>query len=288
MEIISSKVIHDEVLESYSKYLFQIMTCLNMNSSNENKNILDNLVRLGAVNSSTYLKKGGLQGVTRWTIDLYKEKYEYYKKLKKIFPNIIVLSWYQFAEICKKYDLVTDLIQNYIGDIPEENINELIEVKDKLPLIPYTSRKFNTIDSKYVYKLREIRLVEDDKYIRNCVYSSIERFPIFKKGGEGYPYSNHPYSNIDSLKDEIHDRIGVDVRVSDISYSNIDEGDILITAPSDKFKKDRIIMNSITVSEYNQRIKVEDPLAIQLIDGLGIAVHSKWGEEANDIIFNKR
>lgn len=46
-------------------------------------------------------------------------------------------------------------------------------------------------------------------------------------------------------------------------------------------------MNSITKLEHIKNIEVEDPLAIQLIDGLGVGIHSKWGEEANYNIFNR-
>lgn len=280
METISTKVIHDEVLSIYAKYISQMIMYCNMNNSN-NKKILNNLLRLGAINSSTYIESGGASRETLKLIKLYKEKYSIYEEIKSKFPNIIILPWIQFAKLCNKYDLVTDTISNYIGDIPEENIDELIHVREVQNVNPYYSRKFNKLNKYKLYKLNRVDILNTSKFISNIIYSSIERFPIFRE------VSIHGYKNISELEDEIFDRTGYCPNIVGVNRSTLDTEDILITAPRDKFKKNRFVINSLSRFEYERKIHVEDPLAIQVIDGLGVGVHSKWGEEANDIIFNR-
>lgn len=280
METISTKVIHDEVLNIYAKYIFQMIMYCNMNNSN-NKKILNNLLRLGAINSSTYIESGGASRETLELIKLYKEKYSLYEEIKAKFPNIIILPWIQFAKLCNKYDLVTDTISNYTGDIPEENIDELIHVRERVLNYPYTSRGFNKLDEKELYRLNRISILNASKFISNIIYSSIERFPIFREA------SIYSYENILGAERELFNRTGYRPNIAEIDRSTLDIEDILITAPRDKFKKNRFVINSLSRFEYERKIHVEDPLAIQVIDGLGVGVHSKWGEEANDIIFNR-
>lgn len=280
METISTKVIHDEVLSIYAKYISQMIMYCNMNNSNDKK-ILNNLIRLGAINSSAYVKRGGASRETLELIKLYKEKYSLYEEIKSKFPNIIILPWIQFAKLCNKYDLVTDTISNYTGDIPEENIDELIHVRERVLNYPYTSRGFNKLYGKELYRLNRISILNASKFISNIIYSSIERFPIFRRD------SIYSYENILCVERELFNRTGYRPNIAEINRSTLDTEDILITAPRDKFKKNRFVINSLSRFEYERKIHVEDPLAIQVIDGLGVGVHSKWGEEANDIIFNR-
>lgn len=280
METISTKVIHDEVLSIYAKYISQMIMYCNMNNSNDKK-ILNNLIRLGAINSSAYVKRGGASRETLELIKLYKEKYSLYEEIKSKFPNIIIIPWIQFAKLCNKYDLVTDTISNYTGDILEYNINELIKVRESIINYPYTSRGFNKLYGKELYRLNRMSILNASKFISNIIYSSIERFPIFRKP------SIYSYENILSAERELFNRTGYRPNIAEINESMLGTEDILITAPRDKFKKNRFVINSLSRFEYERKIHVEDPLAIQVIDGLGVGVHSKWGEEANDIIFNR-
>lgn len=146
----------------------------------------------------------------------------------------------------------------------------MILAKNILDNKPKISRKFNRINEIDTYELTSISIYEKDKYIRDCIYSSIERFPIIKEN---------------KLRDEISDRLGIFINIGKVEGKDIKYNDILITAPRHEFKENKILMNKITKREYMRL--VEDPLAIQLIDGLGVGIHSKWGEEANYNIFNK-
>lgn len=80
MEKVSTKVIHDEVLNIYAKYIAQMIMYCESNSSNKNQEILNNLVKLGATNSSTYIKLGGVPNITSGIIEIYKKNMNSIKK----------------------------------------------------------------------------------------------------------------------------------------------------------------------------------------------------------------
>lgn len=70
------------------------------------------------------------------------------------------------------------------------------------------------------------------KFISNIIYSSIERFPIFREA------SIYSYENILGVERELFNRTGYRPNIAEIDRSTLDIEDILITAPRDKFKKE--------------------------------------------------
>lgn len=85
------------------------------------------------------------------SIRYYNENVEYYQNTFRLIqcllgffgPNVMLIKFDDFEKIINKYNLVCGNMYQYVGTIPEKNIEEIYNAQQKLNLI------YNFSDSKF-------------------------------------------------------------------------------------------------------------------------------------------
>lgn len=188
---------------------------------------------------------------------------EYIKKVNSILnKNSYLISFEQFEQICQKYNLVYNLLENYTGVIPEENIIQLENVSNKISEIPDIN--------KDLYLVHEVNISSKGKDFadwmkdkRILYLPSLDRLKIRNEIWSGDINKDYP----DCPKVE-HPALNC-VRASKLTNTTF-----LIAAPESYFKDNF----KITINE--------DPIVFQICP-YGCLIHSVWGEEANDVVLER-
>lgn len=90
------------------------------------------LVKLGLKNSAKVLKKQ-LDNINYYNNTILKaqELLKYLKDVNNLLGNSVILV-NTFYELCRKYKLFIGLLQDFTGVIPAQNLNELMDISNKL------------------------------------------------------------------------------------------------------------------------------------------------------------
>lgn len=224
------------------------------------------LVKLGLSNSANARElKTILDNQTTFNESVIKAQnlIEYIKKVNSILDkNSYLISFEQFNQICQKYNLVYNVLENYTGVIPEENIIQLDNISNKI------SRISNINEDLYL--INEVNIASDGEAFSNWVKDKrLLYLPSLSRmhfGGEiwysdiAIDYPDCPTVTYKSL--------------NFVKASKLTNTTFLIAAPESYFKNDF----KITVNK--------DPIVFQICP-YGCLIHSVWGEEANDVVLER-
>ena len=165
--------------------------------------------------------------------------------------DTLYLPFDKFGALCKKYDLKCGEFADYMGDVPNEKLNEILSLQRK-------GRQLNDI-----IMFRPIRKIENRYY--SCgddeeaeVRRHFSKFP-FVRSADGF--RNRHIVHIDGTEREY-------------AYVDFEFGEytqFFITAPKHMFKKHSLVK------------KNKDPFICSITD-LGVLIFTRWGEEADDEI----
>lgn len=260
------------------------------------------LEKIGLTQTQNYLEVKNLHK------DLSKESHLFYpikstefisyiKIVEEIFPGSFLVSYESFYKLIRKYNLWIDNISNYGGVVPEENLNTLYKVSEKLEKLyskfgnwnnnyffdfinPLTDKGIqckNLFHSLGSYKRNKLRVgivrninytssstIDQIKYFRSVVtnYFGIFPIPVNKNTIDVSYYDDYP-EILDTSKAYKWDSIEVDL---------INNKTLLIACP----KKYLANKGKIKISK-----KPVDPIVFQTTP-YGVLIHSVWGEEAED------
>jgi hypothetical protein len=239
----SSPLSLDKVKEKYNKLVKLGLS--NSVNARELKTIIDN------------------QTVYNESIIKARKLIEYIKKVNSVLnKNSYLISFEQFEQVCQKYNLVYNLLENYTGVIPEENIIQLESISDKISRIPNINEN--------LYLVNEVNITSGGRAFANWVeYKKILYLPSLVSLNFG-----DQIWNSDIIRDY------PDCPVSDfpvlnyVNASKLTNTTFLIAAPESYFKDDF----KITINE--------DPIVFQICP-YGCLIHSVWGEEANDVVLER-
>ena len=239
----SSLLSLDNIKEKYKKLV--MLGLSNSVNARELKTILDNQI---AFNESVIKAQNLI---------------EYIKKVNSILnKNSYLISFEQFKQICQKYNLVYNVLENYTGVIPEENIIQLDNISNKISRIPNINED--------LYLVNEVNIASDGRAFSNWIKDKrilyLPSLICLKLGNEiwysdiAIDYPDCPtvtYKNLNFVK-----------------ASKLTNTTFLIAAPKSYFKNDF----KITVNK--------DPIVFQICP-YGCLIHSVWGEEANDVVLER-
>lgn len=223
-------------------------------------------------------------------LDLYNRNYENQKKaealiefikdLRKHFgDSTLLISSEQFEKLCKKYKLTTGLLSDYTGIIPDKNIKEIQNVRSKIRTFQGQLNYAN--ERKYLWKITECE---------NRVNSDNNVFDDFVKWIEsknGLVFADVGKYNWDEY-----------LWMSDMKFENPDipsnvrnyELDSLLKAKGYLITQDTMFIACPLKQLKEQSLKITkravDPIVFQYSQ-YGIVIHSIWGEEAEDKVFEE-
>lgn len=182
-----------------------------------------------------------------------------------------------FIHLIQKYDLICGEFSDYLGIIPDENLQRISECKKKLMSIPPNcSDGLSNLywNATNLYKLTSISTYRLSGNLKPSTVRILDKFP-FMVG------SSRNYFNSTSLKLFLGTYLNIPEsetsKISNCSCSCVSNG-MFIAAPRKEMKNAK--------KGISFHIQPNDPFICSL-SNYGIVIYSRWGKEASDKTFKK-
>ena len=224
------------------------------------------LVKLGLKNSANakVLKKQ-LDNINYYNSTILKaqELLKYLKDINNLLGNsVILVNTSTFYELCHKYGLFVSFLQDFTGVVPAQNLNELIDINNKLHTNNASELRINyqTVRVDKISNYSE----KSDSYIKERLeyYFNILQIPQFTFGEV----------RLNDAKDFIKEEWVHNVYIS-VNYATSE--DFFIACPK-SYLKERPVITS----------KPIDPIIFQYCP-YGVLIYTMWGDEAEDKVFEE-
>lgn len=233
---------------------------------------------LGFVNSETVKQAEVLKERTReieTKINLTKQQADLIRSFKVKYPLEKFITVEELERICNKYNLIHAPVKNYIKDIPEKNVLEMInckklEYRDKL----INQYKLKSKDSRFQQFLNAIGkpdgIIEDGE--------DVDLLNKFSK--ERSNYTNNPWGKTnDTWTYVIWKGIGEIGTYSFDIIERIDKSGLFIAAPSSHFNLDGLDKKSQYGYFNVEKYEVKDPVVFEYCKNNICRIVTKWGTE---------
>ena len=225
------------------------------------------LVKLGLKNSANakVLKKQ-LDNINYYNNTILKaqELLKYLKDVNNLLGNsVILVNTSTFYELCRKYKLFIGLLQDFTGVIPAQNLNELMDISNKL------RTNDNAFKLHINYQIVRVNKISNyskrsDSYIKERLeyYFNILQMATYRMSD----VSLYNDKNFKKEKWAEHVYVDIDWVASD---------DFFIACPKSNLQERPVIMS-----------KPIDPIIFQYCP-FGVLIYTMWGDEAEDKVFEE-
>ena len=225
------------------------------------------LVKLGLKNSANakVLKKQ-LDNINYYNNTILKaqELLKYLKDVNNLLGNsVILVNTSTFYELCRKYKLFIGLLQDFTGVIPAQNLNELMDISNKL------RTNDNAFKLRINYQIVRVNKISNyskrsDSYIKERLeyYFNILQMATYRMSD----VSLYNDKNFKKEKWAEHVYVDIDWVASD---------DFFIACPKSNLQERPVIMS-----------KPIDPIIFQYCP-FGVLIYTMWGDEAEDKVFKE-
>ena len=225
------------------------------------------LVKLGLKNSANakVLKKQ-LDNINYYNNTILKaqELLKYLKDVNNLLGNsVILVNTNTFYELCRKYKLFIGLLQDFTGVIPAQNLNELMDISNKL------RTNDNAFKLRINYQIVQVNKISNysersDSYIKERLeyYFNILQMATYRISD----VSLYNDKNFKKEKWAEHVYVDIDLVASD---------DFFIACPKSNLQERPVIMS-----------KPIDPIIFQYCP-FGVLIYTMWGDEAEDKVFEE-
>lgn len=226
------------------------------------------LVKLGLKNSANakVLKKQ-LDNINYYNNTILKaqELLKYLKDVNNCLGNsVILVNTSTFYELCRKYNLSIGLLQDFTGVIPAQNLNELMDISNKLHTDNNASRLHINYQTVRVNRISNYSGGKSDSYVK-------ERLEYYFNILQVHTYSLSDISLCHAenfTEEKWADHVFVDV-----DYVTPDN--FFIACPKFNLKERPVIIS-----------KPIDPIIFQYCP-FGVLIYTMWGDEAEDKVFEE-
>ena len=225
------------------------------------------LVKLGLKNSANakVLKKQ-LDNINYYNNTILKaqELLKYLKDVNNLLGNsVILVNISTFYELCRKYKLFIGLLQEFTGVIPAQNLNELMDISNKL------RTNDNAFKLRINYQIVRVNKISNysersNSYIKERLeyYFNILQMATYRMSD----VSLYNDKNFKKEKWAEHVYVDIDLVASD---------DFFIACPKSNLQERPVIMS-----------KPIDPIIFQYCP-FGVLIYTMWGDEAEDKVFEE-
>lgn len=263
------------MMESYLKEIKSEISTINTKEKIQDlRKEYNKLLQLGLGNTkNAKLIKEKYQQL-EFSIDCY----EYIKRFKNHFgEKSFIISYKDFYYLLKKYNLVYGQLKDYTGIIPNENLQDIIEAKNKI-------HRFSDDLNLCVFNVSSIR-----------DFSPILDFEVSNKVIESLKKYLKKRNNLISKEDTFETTTTLDdlIRYNDFSeYKDILNypQKKMIILEGQKLQYDEFLIacppSQLKPQELRVTKKTIDPIVFQFCD-YGVKTYTIWGEESEDIIFKE-
>lgn len=224
------------------------------------------LVKLGLENSANAkILKKQLDNINYYNNTILKaqELLKYLKDVNNCLGNsVILVNTSTFYELCRKYNLSIGLLQDFTGVIPAQNLNELMDISNKLHTDNNASRLHINYQTVRVNRISNYSGGKSDSYVK-------ERLEYYFNILQVHTYSLSDISLCHAenfTEEKWADHVFVDYVTPD---------NFFIACPKFNLKERPIIIS-----------KPIDPIIFQYCP-FGVLIYTMWGDEAEDKVFEK-
>lgn len=225
------------------------------------------LVKLGLENSANakVLKKQ-LDNINYYNNTILKaqELLKYLKDVNNCLGNsVILVNTSTFYELCRKYNLSIGLLQDFTGVIPAQNLNELMDISNKLHIDDNASRLRINRHWVRVNKISNYSK-RSDSYVKERLeyYFNILQMATYRMSDVSL------YNDENFTKEEWAEHVYVDI-------DWVASDNFFIACPKSNLQERPVIFS-----------KPIDPIIFQYCP-YGILVYTMWGDEAEDKVFEE-
>lgn len=226
------------------------------------------LVKIGLENSANakVLKKQ-LDNINEYnkTITKALELLKYIKDVNSLLGNsVILVSTKAFYDLCRKYGLSIGFLQDFTGVIPAQNLNELLEISNKLRTNSNSHKLHLNNQIVRVNKISNYSSEKSDSYVKKRLEYYFNILQVFT-----FSMSDISLCRAENFKEE---KWTTHVYI-DVDYASPD--DFFIACPKSNLQEKPIIFS-----------KPIDPIIFQYCP-FGVLVYTMWGDEAEDKVFEE-
>lgn len=226
------------------------------------------LVKLGLENSANAkILKKQLDNINYYNNTILKaqELLKYLKDVNNCLGNsVILVNTSTFYELCRKYNLSIGLLQDFTGVIPAQNLNELMDISNKLHTDNNASRLHINYQTARVNRISNYSGGKSDSYVKERLEYYFNILQVHT-----YSLSNISLCHAENFTEEKWaDRVFVDV-----DYVTPDN--FFIACPKFNLKERPVIIS-----------KPIDPIIFQYCP-FGVLIYTMWGDEAEDKVFEE-
>lgn len=224
------------------------------------------LVKLGLENSANAkILKKQLDNINYYNNTILKaqELLKYLKDVNNCLGNsVILVNTSTFYELCRKYNLSIGLLQDFTGVIPAQNLNELMDISNKLHTDNNASRLHINYQTVRVNRISNYSGGKGDSYVK-------ERLEYYFNILQVHTYSLSDISLCHAenfTEEKWADHVFVDYVTPD---------NFFIACPKFNLKERPVIIS-----------KPIDPIIFQYCP-FGVLIYTMWGDEAEDKVFEE-
>lgn len=226
------------------------------------------LVKIGLENSANakVLKKQ-LDNINEYnkTITKALELLKYIKDVNSLLGNsVILVSTKAFYDLCRKYGLSIGFLQDFTGVIPAQNLNELLEISNKLRTNSNSHKLHLNNQIVRVNKISNYSSEKSDSYVKKRLEYYFNILQVFT-----FSMSDISLCRAENFKEE---KWTTHVYI-DVDYASPD--DFFIACPKSNLQEKPVIVS-----------KPIDPIIFQYCP-FGVLVYTMWGDEAEDKVFEE-
>lgn len=226
------------------------------------------LVNIGLENSANarVLKKQ-LDNINSYnnTIIKAQELLKYIKDVNNLLGNsVILVSTEAFYELCRKYKLSIGCLQEYTGVIPSQNLNELMDISNKLHTDDNVAGLHINHHTVRVNKISNYSGEKSDSYVKERLEYYFNILQVFT-----FSLSDISLCRAENFKEEKWtEHVYVDV-------DHFSPENFFIACPKSNLQEKPVIVS-----------KPVDPIIFQYCP-FGVLVYTMWGDEAEDKVFEE-
>lgn len=225
------------------------------------------LVKLGLKNSANakVLKKQ-LDNINYYNNTILKaqELLKYLKDVNNLLGNsVILVNTSTFYELCRKYKLFIGLLQDFTGVIPAQNLNELMDISNKLRTNDNASRLHINYQLVQVNKISNYS-ERSNSYVKERLeyYFNILQMATYRMSDVSL------YNDKNFKKEKWAEHVYVDI-------DGVASDDFFIACPKSNLQERPVITS-----------KPIDPIIFQYCP-FGVLIYTMWGDEAEDKVFEE-
>lgn len=189
------------------------------------------------------------------------ELLDYVKTMNRLLgDSVILVSRDSFYKLCHKYKLSIGFLKDFTGIIPDANLRELSNIKDKLDSCSGHTKlniNENTVKVQKIYNYS------------NESNSSIRKYFDYNFNIIPYGIYTSNMSNIEEFKNEEWAKKVI------LDIHSIPREDMFIACPKSNLQEKVTIVSHIV-----------DPIIFQYCP-FGVLIYTMWGEEAEDKVFEE-